>query len=176
MAETESQVEVIAFGCSSNIENPDKRNQSQIQTNPSFSGERTREDSCYVLWAKKNMYWRCMKPGRINCKWTMVISYKRSWVCALDATVEDTVGWVIPIFARRHRRDLKYQPITRSVEVLKTWTGKCTTPWNGSAADDTHHIDNGSGSSFLKRRPLIYFTGFERTLCCCFWSEVECNG
>ena len=27
----------------------------------------------------------------------------------------------------------------RAVEVLKTWTVKCTTPWKGSAADDTHH-------------------------------------
>ena len=32
MAETESQVNVIALGCSSNIENPGKRNQRQINS------------------------------------------------------------------------------------------------------------------------------------------------
>ena len=49
-------------------------------------------------------------------------------------------------------------------------------PERVAPADDTHHIDGGSGSSFLKRRSPNRYTLFVRTLCRCFWSEVEYNG
>ena len=115
-------------------------------------------DSCNVMWGKKNIYWHCMKPGRINYERTMVNKREVGLCFRCQSRGHRRLRHSNPRKKPRERRHhLEYQLMTQAVEVLKTWTGKCTTPWKGSAGDDTHHIDGGSGSSFLNRRSLIYW-------------------